>query len=101
MPSLLEPYVSHLFNQASYLTGYEELIEAARVYLESVNCRSLRGALESCGAPSGFPSILAFQEYLVFYVCGIDKDYSCITGPDTYHTRLYLKCGEVGSITWT
>lgn len=46
MPSLVEAYSSQLLNRTSNLTGDEQLIEAARVYLKAVNGGRGRGALD-------------------------------------------------------
>lgn len=47
VPRLVEAYAFQLLNQASYLTGDQELAEAARVYLGKGNDRKLKDALDS------------------------------------------------------
>lgn len=51
-----EAYAFHLLNQASDLTGDEDLMEEVRVYFEAVKCRRLRRALE------GFISIAIYPD---------------------------------------
>lgn len=69
----MEVYASQLLHQVSDLTGDQDMMEAARVYLEQVGHETERCS-EKLGAPSAFPSIQNFQKHVVSYFCALHKD---------------------------
>lgn len=65
-----------------------QLKESRRVQLAAVKSERIRESLDSWGAPPDLPSILAFQEHVGSFQCGLHRDYSMF-----HHGRHLLNTG--------